>query len=210
MVVLVAVAVAAAVLALLTAAVVTGSALLGIDDDVARSVAAHRPPALVAAARALTWLGSAAVLVPLTLAVGLATGLAARARAGGWRPLAALSLAGTGAWASMAVMKDLVARPRPDDALVAAGGWAFPSGHSADSAAWWLTAALVAAPWAPRARPALLAAGAAIALVVGATRVVLGVHHATDVVAGWALGVLWAGAAARLLAAPDRPPTAAR
>ena len=88
---------------------------------------------------------------------------------------------------------------------MAAGGYAFPSGHSADSAAWWLTAALVAAAWAPpRRRAALLAAGAAVALVVGATRVVLGVHHATDVVGGWSLGVVWAAAAARLLVRPAR------
>ena len=195
--------VAVAVLAVLTWAVATGSAA-GVDDVVARAVAAHRPPALVAAARALTWLGSAAVLVPLTLVVGLV----ARAGDRSWRPLAALALAGIGAWASMAALKGLTARPRPDGALVAAGGWAFPSGHSADSAAWWLTAALVAAAWAPRRRRALLAAGAAVALVVGATRVLLGVHHATDVVGGWALGVLWAVAAARLLRGPGRRPAA--
>ena len=191
--------VAAAVLALLTAAVATGSALLAVDDVAARAVAAHRPPALVAVARALTWLGSQAVLAPLTLAVGLAL----RARTRSWRPLAALALAGTGAWASTTVLKELLARPRPDGALVAAGGWAFPSGHCADSAAWWLTAALVVAPrLPPHRRDALLAAGAALALVVGATRLVLGVHHTTDVVGGWSLGVLWAAAASRLVRGP--------
>lgn len=197
---------AAAVLAALTLAVATGSPLLAVDDAVARAVAAHRPPPLVGAASVLTWLGSAPVLVPLT-AVVAAT---ARARTGSWRPGAALALAGTGAWASMAAMKELLARPRPDGGLVAAGGYAFPSGHSAAAAAWWVTAALVLAAWPGPRRRWPVAAGATVAAVVGVTRVVLGVHRATDVVAGWSLGALWVVVVAVLLglgrpSPPSRP-----
>lgn len=192
--------VAAAVLAVLTLAVATGSPLLAVDDAVARAVAAHRPPALVAAAGALTWLGSATALVPLTVVVAVA----ARARTGTWLPGAVLALAALGAWASMAALKELAARPRPAGGLVAAGGYAFPSGHSADAVAWWVTAALVVAARAgPRWRTPLAAAGVAVAAVVGVTRVVLGVHHATDVVAGWSLGALWVVAA--VLLSRERP-----
>lgn len=166
----------------------------------ARAVASHSPAPLVAAASVLTWLGSANVLVPLTAAVAAA----ARARTGSWRPGAVLTLAALGAWASMAVLKTLVARPRPDGGLVAAGGYAFPSGHSANAVAWWVTAALVVAAWAgPRWRTPLVVAGTAVAVAVGATRVVLVVHHATDVVAGWSLGTLWVVVA--VLLSRERP-----
>jgi membrane-associated phospholipid phosphatase len=91
-------------------------------------------------------------------------------------------------------LKELTGRVRPQ---FAEGGaryesLAFPSGHSSGVAAL-VTIALVLA-W-PRltgpARRAWTAAGVALVAVVGLTRVLLGVHYPSDVVAGWALGLGW-------------------
>ena len=88
--------------------------------------------------------------------------------------------------------KGLADRPRPDTALVWASSTSFPSGHALGTAAAVLAIlALVLPLIRPRHRPALLALGVVIILAVGIGRVLLNVHHPSDVVAGWALGYLW-------------------
>lgn len=83
-------------------------------------------------------------------------------------------------------------RPRPDTAMVAASSTSFPSGHAVGVMASVLAFAVVLAPYV-RAdlRRVLVVAGVLIVVAVGVGRVALNVHHASDVVAGWALGYLW-------------------
>ncbi len=95
-------------------------------------------------------------------------------------------LAGT----SNELLKRLFARPRPHGlALIdLPHSFAFPSGHSQAAAAFGAGLLLVAARMdLPRLLP-LAIFGGAFALLVGCSRVYLGVHYATDVVAGWSLG----------------------
>ena len=91
-------------------------------------------------------------------------------------------------------LKLLVRRPRPLLAhpLAHAHGYSFPSGHALGAAALWASLALLAAArgW-PRGRAVALAV--VVPLVVAATRVLLGVHYVSDVLAGLLLG--WACAA---------------
>ena len=80
-------------------------------------------------------------------------------------------------------------RPRPDTAFVSSLGTAFPSGHALGVLVAVLALLTVGLP-ATRAslRRWLIALGALVVVAIGIGRVVLNVHHPTDVLAGWALG----------------------
>ena len=97
---------------------------------------------------------------------------------------------------SSELLKRVYDRPRPD--LVPHGSHvysaSFPSGHSALSAAVYLMLAVVLASFATRrsSRAPIYALAAAVVIGVGMSRVYLGVHWPTDVLAGWSLGAAWA------------------
>ncbi|MBY0420669.1 MAG: phosphatase PAP2 family protein [Parvularculaceae bacterium] len=118
-------------------------------------------------------------------------------RAGRRREAVAAALALPVSAALAEGLKALIARPRPD--LVAhlghANGWSFPSGHALESAAVWLTLAGLCSRAAPRLSPALMIAAVGLSLAVAASRVALGVHWPTDVVAGWLMGAAVAACA---------------
>jgi undecaprenyl-diphosphatase len=83
-------------------------------------------------------------------------------------------------------------RPPPGDHLVTVESLSFPSGHTANSAITYLTLAILLMPFLkPRARLAAIFLAVAITLAVGASRVLLGVHWPSDVIGGWAFGLLW-------------------
>jgi undecaprenyl-diphosphatase len=159
------------------------------EADLMREVAAERGEPLVAVARVVTWLGSAYLLVPLALiacAILLRSGLRAQALA--------LALSLGGAMLLSDLIKLLVSRPRPDvEHLQAVAGSSFPSGHSTQASAFWLSLALLARDLVGSRGARWLAAGGALAIVlaVAASRVVLGVHYPSDVIAGVLLGAGW-------------------
>lgn len=100
------------------------------------------------------------------------------------------------AWASSEGSKALYGRPRPD--LVPHGMYvysgSFPSGHSTLAAATFLTLAALIASLEPRRRTKAIVYGLALTILaaVGVSRVYLGVHYPSDVLAGWCLGATWA------------------
>ena len=101
------------------------------------------------------------------------------------------------------VMSIVVGRSRPPVTVWAttASGTSFPSGHATSAAFGFGLVILVTMP-ALRSRTARRAVGAAAvvaAVTVGATRVLLGVHWASDVIAGWALAVILLVVAASVL-----------
>jgi undecaprenyl-diphosphatase len=97
---------------------------------------------------------------------------------------------------AVALVKQLVGRARPAlvDHLVEVGSASFPSGHAANSAIIYLTIALVLMQIveAKRARWFLFVATVLLVTTIGASRVYLGVHWPSDVLAGWSFGALWA------------------
>jgi membrane-associated phospholipid phosphatase len=97
----------------------------------------------------------------------------------------------------------LVGRPRPQvgQLVSTATGFAFPSGHATQIAAITITIAMLGSTLSlSRSRMVMVwGATALTVLVVGVSRIYLGVHWPTDVLAGSALGALWAVVTARAL-----------
>jgi undecaprenyl-diphosphatase len=94
------------------------------------------------------------------------------------------------------VLKDVFQRPRPDlvPRVAYFSGASFPSGHSMMSALTYLTlAALLARSHERRRLKAyFLLLAVLLTFIIGVTRVYLGVHWPTDVLAGWTAGAVWA------------------
>ena len=109
------------------------------------------------------------------------------------RGAVALALAVLATQAVVSIGKAVMTRPRPADDVAVAdpSGWSFPSAHSASAVALYVMLALIATTlWRRhRLRPtvAFAVAGAVVALV-GLSRIYLGAHYPTDVLAGWLTG----------------------
>ncbi|MFW5661481.1 MAG: phosphatase PAP2 family protein [Oceanicaulis sp.] len=96
----------------------------------------------------------------------------------------------------VAVFKANFDRARPDlvDHLTHATSSSFPSGHATAAALTYLTLGLMLASAQPRKRARVFIVWSAlfVAILVGCSRIYLGVHWPTDVVAGWGFGAAWA------------------
>jgi undecaprenyl-diphosphatase len=143
------------------------------------------------AARDVTALGGVTILGLVTLITTVFLAL------DGKRHMAYFALASvSGGMVASNLLKDLFQRPRPDivPQLVYASNTSFPSGHSMMSAVVYLTlGALLARSHERKAVKAFfLLTAAMICLLVGVSRVYLGVHWPTDVLAGWTAGTVWA------------------
>lgn len=170
------------------------------DDAVLRWVGAHRVPLLEAAFLELTFLGTATVVIGLAGVAALFLALTRQ------RTAAALLLwATTGAVLLNFVLKSLFDRPRPQlfDWGTHAATTSFPSGHAMSAAAVYGTVAFLAARLASRrgVRLAIFAGAALLVLVIACSRVYLGVHYPTDVLAGIVVGGSWAAFCAAALEA---------
>ena len=149
------------------------------------------PEWLPGAMRDVTALGSAPVLLIFVLAV--AGALAARRQ---YHALALLLVASAGGILLNELLKGLFARPRPDLALrlTDVRSLSFPSGHAMQSAIIYLTlAAFLARLVQARALKVYFVAFAfLLSFLIGFSRVYLGVHYPSDVLAGWCAGLAWA------------------
>ena len=164
-----------------------------VDTAVLAWFAHRRTPTLTAFFRVVTTIGSP-VGVALTTALGVAAMCLRRRSA--W-PLLLGAVALSGAQLIGSALKVLVGRARPPllDRVpdVSARGLDFPSGHSTQSAAAYLVLALLVAEGirTRRGRALLYAAAGVSVLLVGTSRLYLGVHWFTDVTASWCLGLGW-------------------
>lgn len=160
--------------------------------DPANPALAVGPKWLTAAMLDLTAVGGVSVLTVLTVLVAGYL-LAARKAAS-----AAFVVAAIAGGAAMSVgLKAIFVRPRPDIVvhLSQVDTTSFPSGHSMNSAIVFLTLGALLARTRQEARVAVYLIGASIllTLLIGTSRVYLGVHWPSDVLAGWSIGAAWAG-----------------
>jgi membrane-associated phospholipid phosphatase len=159
-----------------------GGAVSRLDVRVADWNAAHMPTAAEWAARPFSWLGG---FVGITILVTVVT--IVLLRAGRRRDALVLVAATLVAQAAMHGAKEVFARPRPDagSAVPLPDTHSFPSGHA-------LTAVVVFGLLAALIGGGLIAylGAAALALAIGASRVVLNVHYPSDVAAGFLLGLM--------------------
>ncbi|HYC70651.1 MAG TPA: phosphatase PAP2 family protein [Opitutaceae bacterium] len=142
-------------------------------------------------ARDVSALGGATVVVLLSMLAAVFLLLRGR-----WRRVLLLVATIGGGYGLSSLLKDLFARERPDVVphLLEVHSASFPSGHSLSSSVVYLTIGVFLAQAAPRKREKLFFIAAAFALtaLIGASRVFLGVHYPTDVLAGWCAGTAWA------------------
>lgn len=159
------------------------------DRAVLLWIGAHAPGWLDGPMRAVTTLGYYSVVLPLLAAVSLAFYFT------GWRLSAVMLCVSTvGGILLTTVLKYAFERPRPEiiDTGYAAGSFAYPSGHATVAVGFYGALALVLAyHLRGPARLAALGTGALLVLLIGLSRLYLGVHYPTDVLAGFLAAPLW-------------------
>lgn len=169
--------------------------------------AAHRiaGPGLDAAMRLVSLVGYAWGVVPATAGVLLC--LLAWRR---WRAAVFFGVATLGSALLNLGAKAVFARPRPAlwPSIAPELTWSFPSAHAMGSMA--LVAALAVLAWPTRARVPVLVLGGAFVVAVGVSRVYLGVHYPSDVLAGWAAALGWVMGTAAVLHPSSGTPEAMR
>lgn len=115
---------------------------------------------------------------------------------GRYKEMAFLLVAIVGAYLLSFLLKDIFDRPRPE--FVPPGAYkysaSFPSGHALLAATTYLTLGSILAQLFKRDRlkAYVLLLATLITILVGFTRIYLGVHYPSDVLAGWAIGTVWA------------------
>ena len=205
------------IIVLLAVAVTTGISD-PFDRSIIEAVRAEGLRGLLSPLRVITELGSTGAVTAvalLTLLVGVLIGPWLHGAIGA----AMIGLASAG----NELLKAVIARARPDllDPIVTERGFSFPSGHSAlGMASWGILGVLVMRSRLPLGvRRGIVAAIAVLIFLIGLSRVWLGVHYPTDVLAGWTAGAVIVLVYARLTrrvspepaaAAVDAGPTARR
>jgi membrane-associated phospholipid phosphatase len=157
-----------------------------LDIAAVDSLRDHGTHLLTAIALGVTELASTGVILPL--AAGAVVVLAALRH---WRGAVALAVSVLATQGVVSLGKALMSRPRPDEHATAVdpSGFSFPSAHSASAVALYVMLAVIAGS-ALRRRISAPAWAGAIGLVamIGFSRVYLGAHYPSDVLAGWLTG----------------------
>ena len=162
------------------------------DRVIGESIRGFATPSLTRIAIIITNIGSAYIEIGLMFVVGAF--LFFRFKHTWETVLLVISL--SGAWLLNTILKELFHRARPDIVhLVKAGGYSFPSGHAMVAAAFYsVIGYLLWLNLRNRSKPSWYVVVFTIGLIsaIGISRIYLGVHFASDVIAGYAAGGVWA------------------
>ena len=160
-----------------------------IDEAVAEAAGSVRSQTLTVVMRTVTEMNG--LFGAFIFALGVVTTLLLTRR---YREALYMTATTVGASLLFGVIKHAVARPRPLHGIIEQAGYSFPSGHATMSAAmafgmYYLALGL----HSPHPLRRIVLVGAVVwSGLIGISRVYLGVHWASDVCAGWALGYAWA------------------
>lgn len=162
------------------------TSITALDTEIELALYAMRDPSLVQFFIWVTQLGSAYTIFGFTLFAAII--LAYRKR---WTLIAGLFTSVFGSAAVAFVLKEFIARPRPGDPILTfiETSYSFPSGHATRSIALyvfilWLIYKIFPTGW----RYIAAVAVTALVLAIGFSRLYLGVHYPSDVLAGYVLG----------------------
>jgi undecaprenyl-diphosphatase len=163
------------------------------DQPVLRAIHRYATPARDRAMILISRIGFQWGSIPLAVVVFVGLVLTRR-----WRSARFFAVAVGGAMLVDTSAKLLFHRVRPAlwVSLVRETSYSFPSGHAMGTMA--LSATLVVLTWPTRARWWVMALGVAFVLLVGFSRMYLGVHYPSDVLAGWAAALAWVSGVATL------------
>jgi undecaprenyl-diphosphatase len=171
---------------------VTSGATQTFDDAVLRWVDLHRSPTLEPIMLEITFLGTGTVVVMIVAVSGLFLWLTNHKYSA-----LLLLIATVGGILLNNLLKVGFGRPRPQiiDWGADVVSWSFPSGHAMSAAVVYGTVAYLAARLQKRRwhRVLTLVFAVVLILMIGATRLYLGVHYPSDVIAGIIIGLAWAG-----------------
>ncbi len=173
----------------------TGHRVLPFDSDLLLWMSRHRSPPLNELGEWLAHLGSPPVIVGIGLAGAIVGAVWRKVRGAAWT----LPIAIFGSGIIIQTVKLIVQRPRPAavphgfQPLLHETGYSFPSGHSLIAMTvygllGYFALHLVTRPWA---RLTVRILTVLLVFAIGASRVYVGVHYPTDVLAGWTAGVPW-------------------
>ena len=169
-----------------------GDGIAQFDEPVVAWLATHREAWLNTTLTLVTHLGDPAAQTLWMIVVCAVCAWRSRS----WLPVTLGLVGGLGISVIVATAKTLVGRQRPDlpFALVDSHGFSFPSGHAAGAAAVGLLCAWMLCRWVVHrwaGQVAVWALSIAAIIGIGFSRLYLGVHFVTDVLAGWLLGTAW-------------------
>ncbi len=189
--------VALCVLGAITADVIIHGPLTRFDTTVLESLHRHATPGGATFFAAISRLGSPGAMTVLAL-----SGVLLLATRREWIVLGGWVVAFVGARLIYILLKLAIHRPRPGSTaalLQQASGWSFPSGHAMGSLVGYGMLAYVMLLLVPRTRRfqlPIVTGTALLIIAIGVSRLYLGVHYFSDVVGGYAAGVLWLSACA--------------
>lgn len=160
----------------------------GLDTKILLGLQKLHNPVLDAIMKGITFLGEPVVLLLISSALGINLWQSQRRR-----QATTLAMATVGAVGLNVLFKELFRRARPAlwDYIVNAVHYSFPSGHAMVSTAVYGCIGYILAQQFPQWRKQILSSTTVIILAIGFSRLYLGVHWPTDVLAGYAAGLLW-------------------
>ncbi|QJR37872.1 phosphatase PAP2 family protein [Gemmatimonas groenlandica] len=176
--------------AYLASHVSTTGALAALDLQIARWLHANASPALVTA---MFWVSNAQGIAGISVLSLLMGAFLARKREWNWLLVLILSVAG--GMLLNVLLKETIRRPRPmfDDPLLTLATWSFPSGHTAGATAFYgvVAAYLTSNTMSRRRRTLVIASAITLLVLVAFSRMVLGAHYLSDVLAAFVSSTGW-------------------